>query len=440
MAKKRPRRPLEEDNRLKAKGTVGGTAIEIESDSLSSNTRGGDTISGDGQSTNPDNGELGPDDEGSNSIDIRPLPQLKPGKSGIAGMSPHQLTKGNVVNPLSSPSLKKLNKSGSKPKPSLPLSRGVMPKSSPQGSAAPNKISVPSRTEPSPIGPPNPSQPENPTRVASQTVEKNTIPEKVVQGGPPNSADVGSDPNPDAVAATKDPNPSRVAEPELSQNGTIVEPGNRPEGSPAKSPPDESTQDLLYKSDIESLYASPSPEKTIMELDPIELDSDPDFEMMELMLLSHRGPSSQSQSIKKESTAQSPAFFETKRPLKRQRSHPSLLESSQVPTQPPQADLKQVKRLRVNGPHSPGSVMVLNDRKKHPEFWDLDGTVILQVDDVLFRTMRSTLSKASPWFQRLFSEERHHLEIMAGCPVYQIEEDFNHLDFANLLRGLENGL
>ena len=329
------------------------------------------------------------------------------------------------------PPLKESRKSGGKPKPSPPPPREVTPKSPPRGPATPKKTSVSPHTQPSPADPPNPTKSENPTRAASQTVGKNVAPEKVAQGGPPNSAD---------VATAKDPNLSQVTEPEPNQDETAVESGKRPEGSPAKSLPDESTQDPFDESDIESLYASPSPEKMNVELDPIELESDPDFEMMERMLLSHRGPSSQPLSIKKESTAQSPALFGTKRPLKRQRSLPSLIGSSQVPTQTLQAELGQAKRPRVNGPHSSVPAMVLNDRKKHPEFWDLDGTVVLQVDDVLFRVMRSALSKASPWFQRLFSEEPDHLEIMAGCPVYMIEEDFSHLDFVNLLRGLENGL
>ena len=162
--------------------------------------------------------------------------------------------------------------------------------------------------------------------------------------------------------------------------------------------------------------------------------------MTERMLSSIRGPLSQSQPIKTEPTAQPLALSQAERPLKRQRSHSSPDESSQAPTQSPPADSRSTKRPRVNGTHSPSSTMVLNDRRKHPEFWDLDGTVILQVDDILFRVMRSTLSKASPWFRQLFSEGLDHLEIMAGCPVYIIEEDFSHLDFANLLRGLENGL
>jgi len=299
----------------------------------------------------------------------------------------------------------------------------------------PNNTSVPPNTQPSPADPPNPTQPENTTLPAGGS----TPPQKAVQRGPVDSIDASSNPNPRDVATVKDPNPSRVAGSEPNHNETLVESGSQPEGSPVKSPPDQSTPNS-HLSDIESLYASPSPAKTVTELEPIELDSDPDFEMMERMMLSHRGPSSQSQPIKKESTIQSPVPLETKRPLKRQRGHPSPNESSQALPQTPQTDLKPAKRPRVNGPRSSDSAVVLNERRKHPEFWDLDGTVILQVDDVLFRVMRSTLSKASPWFQRLFSEERDNLEIMAGCPVYTVEEDFSYLDFANLLRGLENGL
>ena len=250
----------------------------------------------------------------------------------------------------------------------------------------------------------------------------------------------GNDPNPDALANTKDLKPSQLAEPAPKQSEAVTGPGNLLEGPPAKSPSHGSTQDSYNKSDIESLYASSSPEKTVVELEPIELDSDPDFDTMERMLFSHRGPASQSQSVKKEPTSQPAVWSGTRNPLKRQRSHPSLDNSPQAPLQASQADGKPAKRSRVNGLHSSDSVVVLNERRKHPEFWDLDGTVILQVDDVLFRAMRSTLGKASPWFQRLFNEGRDHLEIMADCPVYVIEEDFSDLDFANLLHGLENGL
>lgn len=289
----------------------------------------------------------------------------------------------------------------------------------------PNDTAVPQES-------PSSTDLQNPTGPCGVT----SSPGKVVQGGPPDPAGTKSDPKHDDIVTAEAQSTAQVAEPQLAEpqpdrNGTHTESGNLPE-----DPPEESQPAPSYKSDIESLYASSSPEKTAMEIEPIELDSDPDFEKMEQMLFSHRGPLSQSQPVRKESTVQSP----TPRSLKRQRSHPSLSLCSQTATQEPRAGSKPAKRPRVKGSHPSDSGVTLNDRKKHPDFWDLDGTVVLQVDDTLFRVMRSTLSKASPWFQRLFSEDLDHLEVMAGCPVYLIEEDLSHLDFANLLRGLENGL
>ena len=301
----------------------------------------------------------------------------------------------------------------------------------------PNTTSTPLNTNQSPVDPPKKTNPRHPNKVASQPIGESTPPEETTLEQPEGLVDVTSNSNPDDVTVadtspSPEPDKSPSWEPDPSQNGT-------PRRSPtSKSLPTQSAHHSP-EPDIESLYASPSPKKTVTELVPIELDSDPDFETMERMLSSHRGPLSQSQPVKTEPTAQLSALSQAERPLKRQRSY-SPDKSSQAPTRSHQANSRSTKRVRVNGSYSPNSTVVLNDRRKHPEFWDLDGTVILQVDNVLFRVMRSTLSKASPWFRHLFSEELDHLEIMAGCPVYTIEDDFSHLDFANLLRGLENGL
>ena len=260
----------------------------------------------------------------------------------------------------------------------------------------------------------NPTEPEphdTPQLITTDTPEK-----------------VPKNPNCSAKTVPNLPSPPRIVEP--NETKAPARSGNPPEGSTAGSPPPRS-----HKSGIESLYASPSPGNAFTQLEPIELDSEPDFERMEQMLLSHRG-SQLSQLVKKETSSQQPAPSNTPRPLKRQRS-PSTKKDSQVPTQEPRTNSK---RPRLKEPRSSDSAPVLIDRKKHPEFWDLDGTVVLQVDDVLFRVMRSALAKASPWFQRLFNEDFEHLEIMAGCPVYVIDEDISHLDFANLLSGLENGM
>lgn len=311
-------------------------------------------------------------------------------------------------------------------------------------------------------GGPAPSQPA--LHNNSQLV-KRASPEKGSLGDPPDPVGVNDKPNPGDVAAAKVPSPPQVVGPGPDENKTPSGSRNPPEDSPSGRPFTQkhkssvdietelmaevtsvelelsSDQDFsshrspltrTYNSDIESLYASPSP-RAVTEIEPIELESDPDFEMMEQLLLSHRGSQS-SQPIKKELSSQPLVSARNPRPLKRQRSHPPPHESSQA------ANSQPAKRPKVKAPRLSDLETTLNDRRKHPEFWDLDGTVVLQVDDVIFRVMRSTLSKASPWFRRLFSEDFEHLEVMAGCPVYTIEEDLSHLDFANLLGGLENGL
>ena len=416
-------------------------------------------------------------DEESDSGDVDPPPsQTKPGTGKMASVSPHQPAKENTANPLSLLSPKKLARPGNGciihplprgeklPTRTNPSSNGRVPMSSQsktipatkieprptpsssssktrnQGPSPPNKNPAPPSTQPPPIDPPKPTEPERLPKAASQPAKKSAPPEKTTQGGPTDLAGVASNLNPDAAAAAKGPSLPQVMEPEPGQNEALAESGDQSEGPRRLHPYPSSPTQNSHKSDIESLYASPSPGKVVTELEPIELDSDPDFEMMEQMLLSHRGPSSQSRSIEKESGAQSPVPSKAGRPLKRQRSHASPDRFSQAPTQIHQVNSKPVKRPRVDGPRSSNLVAALNDRTKHPEFWDLDGNVVLQVDNILFRVTRSTLSKASPWFQRLFSEESDHLETIAGCPLYTIEEDFSHNDFANLLRGLENGM
>jgi len=360
----------------------------------------------------PSDEEPNPDDEGSDSNSEEsdpPTSQPKPDRSGIVSRPPNPpVSRG--YRPLPTPVLlfHRMPSPGpsSSKRASLPSQPTASAPTRPAAPANPMALSIqpsllqstPPITRPSLVKPTNKTKPENTSKAVSRPVGKSTP-----------------------------PSPSLVVEPEPSRD-------EAPERPLTKGSPPQST----HEPDIESLYASSSPEKTVTELVPIEPDSDLDFEAMERSLFSHRGPF-QSQSIKKEPDVQSPVLSQIKRPLKRQRSHPSPDEFSQAPSQTPQVS-KLPKRPRVDDPHPSGLTAVLNDRRKHPEFWDLDGTVVLQVDDVLFRVMRSALSKASPWFRRLFSEELGNLEIMAGCPVYMIEEDLSNLDFANLLRGMENGL
>jgi hypothetical protein len=343
---------------------------------------------------------------------IDPCLQTEKPWDGTTGSSSSQVWKERkTANPPSMASSQKSIKSGRKSKLAQPKVTSVVSSSSkwqnPGPFVLPCTLLPPAKSQDTP----NQTKPYNTTKPINEDVSN-----KVSQGEPPVPVDVVGDQD------------VGVTTPEVSPLRPVSLGPLSPRRPPAQS----------SKSDIESLYASPSP-KTTTEIEPIELDSDPDFETMEKMLLSHRGPHS-SQAIKKESPSQPPPTFKTPRPLKRQRSHPSPLGSSQALTQGPQTDSKPAKRPRVKGSHSFDSAVVLNIRKKHPEFWDLDGTVVLQVDNVIFRVMRSTLSKSSTWFRELFGGDFENLEIMAGCPLYVIEEDLSHLDFANLLSGLENGL
>ena len=311
--------------------------------------------------------------------------------------------------------------------PKLPPS----PDPPPSEPASHKETPAPSRTRLPHMVPQNQPQPNGSTQVA-----KESTPGRISQGGPPDPVDETNSPGCNHPTAAKNPGPLRVAEQGLDQNETSA--GSR--NPPAQSPPDQSAKNS-YNSCIESLYASRSPKKPNTEFEPIELDSEPGFKMMEQMELSHPGVPSQSQRIKKEEDDQPQTPLKNQRHLKRQRSRPSQSHTpAQVPTQDPRTGSGPVKRLRVKEPQPSDLAVALNDRRKHPDFWDLDGTAVLQVDDVLFRVVRSTLSKVSPWFQRLFSKDFENIEVMAGCPVYMIEEDLSHLDFASLLRGLENGL
>lgn len=397
-----------------------------------------------------------------------PLPKTEKPGSGTTGAPSSQVTNEGATNSLPPPPTKKSTKAESKPKPEFPPASpkvAAQPATPLQPVSSADSKRAPTSSQPRTLGPtpapsvlvksvppseataevPSSSKAQNTgpspaprTRLSSAkpqgspnpTKAHNTTPlvggdasEKVSQGGPPDQVDVNNKSNPGEATTAKDPSPPRVVELGPNENGALTQSGDL--GLPARSSP------RSCRSDIESLYAL-SPPNMAGEIEPIDLESDPDFEMMERMLLSHRGPQS-SQPVKEEPPSQPLASFKNSRLLKRQRSHPSLPGSSQAPAQEPRAGSKPVKRPRVKGPS-------LNDRKKHEDFWDLDGTVVLQVENVIFRVMRSTLSKASPWFRKMFNENFDQLEIMAGCPVYTVEEDLSHLDLANLLCGLENGL
>jgi hypothetical protein len=53
----------------------------------------------------------------------------------------------------------------------------------------------------------------------------------------------------------------------------------------------------------------------------------------------------------------------------------------------------------------------LGGRKQHSTFWFLDGSVIIEIEDVLFSFSRSRLPLASPFFEASFVEGEPSTEI-----------------------------
>ncbi|KAL1679847.1 hypothetical protein EV122DRAFT_209173 [Schizophyllum commune] len=78
--------------------------------------------------------------------------------------------------------------------------------------------------------------------------------------------------------------------------------------------------------------------------------------------------------------------------------------------------------------------------KKHEDFWALDGSVILQVEDCQFKLHRSSLAKQSAWMSVLF-EEAPDGEDVGGMPIYCLDKTgLRASDFEVLLRTWENAM
>jgi hypothetical protein len=128
------------------------------------------------------------------------------------------------------------------------------------------------------------------------------------------------------------------------------------------------------------------------------------------------------------------------------KSRPSIkrkLESEQ-----PSASTKSSATL-TNDQHSSESesipppkkrrVSSLGDRTIHPRFWYLDGSVVLQLERVLFRYTRSRLVTMSPYFENLFSENDDVTETFRGLDLYKVE-NVKVVDFERLLFAFDNAM
>ncbi|KAI1798087.1 hypothetical protein LXA43DRAFT_933938 [Ganoderma leucocontextum] len=89
-------------------------------------------------------------------------------------------------------------------------------------------------------------------------------------------------------------------------------------------------------------------------------------------------------------------------------------------------------------------------RKRSANFWHLDGSVVVQVQNTLFRLHRSRLAQQSEFFADLFAADGRSKEmfdpdiieerdIVDSCPVYQVK-GVSVLDFERLLTALDAGI
>ena len=67
-------------------------------------------------------------------------------------------------------------------------------------------------------------------------------------------------------------------------------------------------------------------------------------------------------------------------------------------------------------------------RKRSASFWHLDGSVVVQVQNTLFRLHRSRLAQQSDYFAKLFqnNDGRCVIVIDAGCPLQRTDRFFDH--------------
>ncbi|KAI0767856.1 hypothetical protein C8Q74DRAFT_984974 [Fomes fomentarius] len=88
-------------------------------------------------------------------------------------------------------------------------------------------------------------------------------------------------------------------------------------------------------------------------------------------------------------------------------------------------------------------------RKRSENFWHLDGSVVVQVQNTLFRLHRSRLTSQSDYFSALFRADRASLstssdsaeepDVVDSCPLY-VAKGVSVLDFERLLTALDAGI
>ncbi|KAL1716597.1 hypothetical protein EV715DRAFT_204970 [Schizophyllum commune] len=100
----------------------------------------------------------------------------------------------------------------------------------------------------------------------------------------------------------------------------------------------------------------------------------------------------------------------------------------------PEPSARAAKRQRTEEPPD------LSAAKRHDKHWCRDGSVVLHVEDTLFRVHQSTLERVSEAFKDLFAVPQPEDEaLLDGCPVVRLEGDSGQ-DWTSLLDAIYNSL
>lgn len=107
----------------------------------------------------------------------------------------------------------------------------------------------------------------------------------------------------------------------------------------------------------------------------------------------------------------------------------------------------------LSTPPSLAPKILPDPRHRHPEFWHMDGSIVLQAENILFKLHRSRLIQHSPLFAAVLSAEKKNNndvefnstdiiagngEFLDGCAIFKLMHVLAR-DFENLLRALERG-
>ncbi|KAL1704689.1 hypothetical protein EV121DRAFT_280176 [Schizophyllum commune] len=100
----------------------------------------------------------------------------------------------------------------------------------------------------------------------------------------------------------------------------------------------------------------------------------------------------------------------------------------------PEPSARANKRQRTEDPPD------LSAAERHDKHWCRDGSVVLHVEDTLFRVHQSTLERVSEAFKDLFAVPQPEGETLVdGCPVVRLEGDSGY-DWASLLDAIYDSL